>query len=87
MVVSYLSVGSRVCGWASVSTLNGTWSVTDGVKVRIRSVQLVEKAVSMNLLDKIVGAPWAPSGVMKVLDEVFPARLRLEDVVEVHSEH
>ena len=39
----------------------------------------------MYFLDKIVGALWASSGVMKVIDDVCPARLRLDDPVEVHD--
>ena len=38
---------------------------TDGVVVRPRSVQSLPNAISMDLLNKIVGAPWAPTSVMK----------------------
>ena len=59
---------------------------TDGVVVRTRSVQSLPNAISMDLLNKIVGAPWAPTGVMKGNQEVVcPARLRPEDPVEIYE--
>ena len=59
---------------------------TDGVVVRTRSVQSLPNAISMDLLNKIVGAPWAPAGVMKGNQEVVcPARLRPEDPVEIYE--
>ena len=57
---------------------------TDGVVVRTRSVQSLPIAISMDFLNKIVGAPWAPTGVMKGNEEVVcPARLRPEEPVEI----
>ena len=59
---------------------------TDGVVVRTRSVQSLPNAISMDFLNKIVGAPWAPTGVMKGNQEVVcPARLRPEDPVEIYE--
>ena len=57
---------------------------TGGVVVRTRSVQSFPNTMSMDLLNKFVGAPWTPTGVMKGHEEVVcPARLRPEDLVEI----
>ena len=38
---------------------------TDGVVVRTRSVQLIPNAMSMDLLNKFGGAPWAAAGIVE----------------------
>ena len=39
--------------------------LSDGVMVRTRSVQRQERDVTIEMLDKLVGAPWEPTGVVR----------------------
>ena len=86
MVVSRLSVyGSVWLGKRFHTEEHLVTRVSDGVVVRTRSVQSLPNTMFHGtFLDKIVGAPWAPTGVMKGKEEVVcPARLRPEDPVEI----
>jgi hypothetical protein len=57
--------------------------VSDGVVVRTRTVQAMPNQISMEVLNKIAGAPWAPAGIMKGAEQVPRARLDPEEVVDV----
>ena len=57
----------------------------DGVVVRTRSVQPIPTEVTMEILDQVRGAPWAPTGVAKSTEDVHPASTTPEEPVEYHE--
>ena len=66
----------------------------DGVMVRTRSIQSQERQVSKDMLDKLVGVPWDPTGVVRARvsggtdegEHVIPAREVGEDGMPVTRE-
>ena len=67
---------------------------SDGVMIRTRSIQRQEREVTMEMLNKLVGVPWDPTGVVRARADgghpdgahVIPRQISNEDGLPVTRE-